>query len=94
MKSIDELIDSDQPLPEPDSAPEQELHWQRQQRATAQYVISLDQELQRFIQLRFVDEHSQYEVMDQMKITRRRVRTLEKKVQVGLRKFLIKQGLR
>jgi len=61
--------------------------------ATAKYVESLDPQARRFVELRFEQERSQEEVARTMNLTRRRVRTLEKHVHVGLRSFLEARGL-
>lgn len=61
--------------------------------ATAQFVGSLDPEQRRFVELRFEQERAQEDVAKAMKITRRRVRTLEARVHAGLRAFLEARGL-
>lgn len=61
--------------------------------ATANYVASLDPEQRRFVELRFEQERSQDDVARAMDITRRRIRTLEKRVHAGLRAFLEARGL-
>ena len=63
------------------------------QAATALFVETLDPELRRFVELRFEQERSQEDVAQTMNLTRRRVRTLEKHVRVGLRVFLSERGL-
>ena len=61
--------------------------------ATARFVASLDPEQRRFVELRFEQERAQEDVAEAMKITRRRVRTLEARVHAGLRASLEAQGL-
>lgn len=63
------------------------------QAATALFVAALDPEQRRFVELRFEQERSQEDVARAMNLTRRRVRTLEKHVRVGLRGFLAERGL-
>lgn len=72
---------------------EQHLDWQHLQRATSAFIQSLDPEQRNFVQLRFVEELSQYEIVRRLNITRRRVRTLEKKVMTGLKQYLKTRGL-
>ncbi len=73
--------------------PEADLHTKRLREATQAFMKTQDEEVQTFVKLRFVQELSQYEVLEQMKITRRRVRTLEKRALEGLRGYLAKKGL-
>jgi RNA polymerase sigma-70 factor (ECF subfamily) len=61
--------------------------------ATREFVASLDEESRTFVAQRFEGELSQDEVAANMRITRRRVRTLEERVQTGLRRHLTKRGL-
>ncbi|MGH1346489.1 MAG: RNA polymerase sigma factor [Nannocystales bacterium] len=63
------------------------------QAATAQFVETLDPEQRRFVELRFEQERSQEDVARAMNLTRRRVRTLDKRVRAGLREFLSGRGL-
>lgn len=62
--------------------------------ATATYLDSLDPRERRFVELRFEQERSQEDVAGAMTITRRKVRTLETRVQAGLRAFLEARGLK
>lgn len=73
--------------------PEADLHRQRLKEATQAFLASQDAELQRFVTLRFVEDRSQYEVLEAMAVTRRRVRTLERRALEGLRAFLAARGL-
>ncbi len=61
--------------------------------ATASFVQGLDPEQRRFVELRFEQERSQEEVARVMSLSRRRIRTLERRVQVGLHAFLAERGL-
>ncbi|MBV1861105.1 MAG: sigma-70 family RNA polymerase sigma factor [Nannocystaceae bacterium] len=63
------------------------------QAATALFVDGLDPEHRRFVELRFEQEQSQEDVARAMNLTRRRVRTLEKHVRLGLHAFLSERGL-
>lgn len=71
---------------------ETDLDWLAQRRETVRYVSGLAPELQRLVQLRFEAELSQDETAAAMAISRRRVRTLEARVQRGLRKALRRVG--
>jgi len=71
----------------------EDLHWKQLAAATAEHVATLDPESRRLIALRFEQELSQDEVATQMGVSRRRVRTLEDRVQHGLRKWLQSKGL-
>jgi RNA polymerase sigma-70 factor, ECF subfamily len=76
----------------PDDA-EDELHWQRLTAAAHEYVAGLTAELREFVRLRFEEELPQHEVADRMKVSRRRVRTLERRAQTGLCRFLKRRKL-
>jgi RNA polymerase sigma factor (sigma-70 family) len=67
--------------------------WGEQRRATAAYIATLAPELQRLVKLRFEDELTQDQVAEALGVSRRRVRTLEARVQSGLRKALRRAGL-
>jgi RNA polymerase sigma-70 factor (ECF subfamily) len=71
----------------------EDLHWKQLAAATAEHVATLDAESRRLIALRFEQELSQDDVAEAMGISRRRVRTLEDRVQHGLRKWLQSKGL-
>jgi RNA polymerase sigma-70 factor (ECF subfamily) len=73
--------------------PEVDLDRRRLDEATRAFLATQSEELQTFVRLRFVEERSQYEVLEAMKVTRRRVRTLEKQALSGLRAFLADRGL-
>ena len=61
--------------------------------ATAAYVATLSDEARRLVALRFEAELSQDETAEKLGVTRRRIRTLERDVQDGLRTYLKSRGL-
>jgi RNA polymerase sigma-70 factor, ECF subfamily len=67
--------------------------WREQRRETAAYVAGLAPELQQLVKLRFEDELSQEQTAAALGISRRRVRTLEARIERGLRKVLWRAGL-
>lgn len=83
----------DRLLPPEPAEPEVELHRQRLAEVTQAFLADQDEELRTFVRLRFEQDASQYEVLEAMGITRRRVRTLEKRALEGLRAFLAARGL-
>lgn len=87
------LDDSDAELviaPEP---AETDAAWAAQRRETVAYIASLSPELQSLVKLRFEDELSQEQAAAALGISRRRVRTLEARIERGLRKVLRRAGL-
>jgi RNA polymerase sigma-70 factor (ECF subfamily) len=86
---IDDLIEKNAPVAEP---PEDELHWRSLTLVARSFLSTLDEEARRVVALRFEEQLSQDEVAQRMKITRRRVRTLEERVQAGLRRCLRERG--
>jgi RNA polymerase sigma-70 factor (ECF subfamily) len=62
---------------------------QQRDRAAA-YIATLDAEARELVRLRFTLELSQAATAEQLRVTRRRVRTVEARVIAGLRKFLKK----
>jgi RNA polymerase sigma factor (sigma-70 family) len=90
VADLDEVVPlAGQELPDPEG----ELEWSQQREATCEYLASVSEMVQEFVRLRFEQELGQAEVAAQLGITRRRVRTLEQRVQRGLRRHLIKCGL-
>ncbi len=85
---LEEVISQD---PEPTTA-EDDLDWQRCMDSTRDYLSKQSEMMQRFVQLRFVRELPQLDVAKEMKLSRWRIRSLEKKAQNGLRKHLKKRG--
>ena len=77
---------------EPDTT-ESDAAWIQQCRETAAYIASLAPELQQLVKLRFEDEISQNDAAAALGVSRRRVRTLEARIQRGLRKALKRAGL-
>lgn len=83
-----DLDDDSMPAPEDEGSREEQLHFERLRAATLEYLEGCDEEMQRFVRLRFEGRTSQYDVVREMGITRRRARTLEKRAREGLRDFL------
>jgi RNA polymerase sigma-70 factor, ECF subfamily len=73
---------------EPAPNPPEDLHWRRLSEATSHYLAELSAEQRELVRLRFEEERSQIEAAEQMHVSRRRVRTLEARVQAGLRRHL------
>jgi RNA polymerase sigma-70 factor (ECF subfamily) len=86
---VDDLIDRDAPMPEP----EEDMDWRNQRRVAIRYMETLPGDLRELVQLRFVDCRSQASVAEALGITRRRVRTLEKRCLAGLVTLLEKEKL-
>ena len=76
-----------EPLPEEES-PEEALHWRRLSEATREFCAAADPKTREFIRLRFEEDLSQRDLAERLKVTRRKVRTLEDKVRSELRRFL------
>jgi RNA polymerase sigma factor (sigma-70 family) len=76
--------------PEVDEIDEQ---WLAQRRETTTYIAGLAPDLQQLVKLRFEDELSQEDTAKALGVSRRRVRTLEARIQRGLRKALRRAGL-
>jgi RNA polymerase sigma-70 factor (ECF subfamily) len=72
---------------------EETLDWQAKLQATQEFVAGLPDIERRFVTLRFVDEQPQADVAAALKVTRRRVRTLEKRIQDRLQQHLHARGL-
>jgi len=70
-----------------------DLHWTTLLAAAKEYVATLDAESQQLVNLRFEEELSQDEVAAKMGCSRRRVRTVEDRVQHSLRSWLKQRGL-
>ena len=75
------------------NSPEEALHWKKLQEATQEYIATLSELLRSFVRLRFEQELGQRAVAEHLGLSRWRVRSLEKKVQDGLRRFLRRRGL-
>ena len=87
---IDSLLAANAALPTDQPV---DLDWKAQLAATAEYLATLDPESRTIVTLRFEDELSQDEVAAKVGCTRRRVRTVEARVQDELRRFLKTRGL-
>ena len=72
---------------------EQSLHWQACLQASNAYVAALDETAREFVTLRFRKEMPQLEVAAALGISRWKVRSLEKRVQRGLEKYLSRMNL-
>lgn len=73
--------------------PDDDPDWAVQRREAVTYLGTLPAEQQQLVKLRFEDERSQDETAAALGVSRRRVRTLEARIQKGLRKALRKAGL-
>ena len=85
----------DDPASEPVAAEAdvETAEWREQRQETVTYVAGLAPDLQRLVKLRFEDELSQEQTAAALGISRRRVRTLEARIERGLRKALRRAGL-
>ena len=72
---------------------EDDLHLRQLEAAAEEFVNTQDDETREFVRLRFVEELSQAEAAERAGVTRRRVRTLEARVQHDLRAYLRRLGL-
>lgn len=91
-RPIDEWLADDE-LPDElnlDTDPE----WRALVQIAGDFVKTLDDEMKQFVKLRYEDQGSQYDVAAAMGITRRRVRTLEDRVEKALKKAIAKKGAR
>ena len=86
---LDDLVSADAPAPEG----EEDLDWKRQRAVASSYMESLPDELREFVRLRFVEGLPQIKVAKSLGITRRRVRTLERRALRGLLKLLQREKL-
>jgi RNA polymerase sigma factor (sigma-70 family) len=86
LGEVDELVDAGDPATAPD--PEDDLHWRELSEVTAAFVAALDAESREVIRLRFESELSQDVVAAQLGCSRRRVRTVEHRVEAGLKRHL------
>ncbi|MEM9728402.1 MAG: sigma-70 family RNA polymerase sigma factor [Myxococcota bacterium] len=72
---------------------EEDLDWNRQREAAARYMDALPETEREFVRLRFVEALPQTKVAEALGITRRRVRTLEKRALRGLLQLLKREKL-
>ena len=70
-----------------------DLHWQKLAAATAEYVATLGPDAREVVRRRFEEGDSQDKVAEALGWTRRKVRTVERDVQEGLRSWLKRRGL-
>ena len=75
------------------AAEESRLHWQRCLAASDSYFSALDKKTQRFVALRFREELPLLEVARQLHMSRWKARSLEKKLQLNLHRYLQREGL-
>ncbi|CAN5167377.1 hypothetical protein BH11MYX1_BH11MYX1_35220 [soil metagenome] len=88
--SLDQLdLDALQPAAEEPPDPD----WVKLSAATAEYVATLAPLEREFVKLRFDEGASQDRVAEALACTRRKVRTLERDIQRGLRSWLKQRGL-
>jgi RNA polymerase sigma factor (sigma-70 family) len=73
--------------------PHEDLHWKRLSEATREFLAEQSQEVQDVVRLRFEEAGSQDAVAQALGISRRRVRTLEARIQKQLHKHLKSAGL-
>jgi RNA polymerase sigma factor (sigma-70 family) len=84
---IDDLLDTRADLAvRPEHA--DDLHWRSLSEATTGFLATLDPEAREIVRLRFEAELSQDAVAEQLGCSRRRVRTVEHRVQAGLKRHL------
>jgi RNA polymerase sigma-70 factor (ECF subfamily) len=91
---IDRLLETNAALPaEPPARPDSDLDWLRLSRSAREFLAGLDSETRELVRLRFEEDRSQEDAAEQMRVSRRRVRTLEARVVARLRRHLRKAGL-
>jgi RNA polymerase sigma factor (sigma-70 family) len=86
---LERLLATNTELP----AEPEDLDWIKRVAVAKEFTATLDAETQRIVQLRFEDERSQDDVAAELGCSRRRVRTVERDVQLELRKWLQQRGL-
>ncbi len=91
LGDIDEILDSDQPLPDED--PASLAHFNRQREATRNWAAALPEELRAVYRFRYEQAMGQEQTAAGLGISRRRVRTLEGRLRRLLRKHLKKKRL-
>jgi RNA polymerase sigma factor (sigma-70 family) len=85
------LIPVEEPMDEVEiveEVPEENLEWRRLRAATLEFCAATKSPLREFIQLRFVEDLSQRDLAEKMKVTRRQVRTWEEQVRADLQRYL------
>ena len=84
--NLDEILDAGDLVTVPDH--EEDLHWRLLSEATTVFLAALDPESCEVVRLRFESELSQDAVADQLGCSRRRVRTVERRVKAQLARHL------
>lgn len=74
-------------------SPEEELTWRRLRTETTRYLAGCSEEMKTFATLRYEQDLSQQSVAEVMAVSRRKVRSLEARIERGLRSHLKKLGL-
>jgi RNA polymerase sigma factor (sigma-70 family) len=69
-------------------SPEERIHWQQCLDATDDFISSLKATEQQFVKLRYQEELPQTEVAERLKLSRWKVRAMEKRIQARLKKHL------
>jgi RNA polymerase sigma factor (sigma-70 family) len=89
---IEELLEADGDL---EARPEREedLHWKKLSAATSEFLAGVDRESRELVRLRFEEELSQDTVAEQLGCSRRRVRTVESRLQKLLLRHLRRLGM-
>ncbi len=71
---------------------DEDLHWKTLSAATTEFLATVDSESRAIVRLRFEEDLSQDSVAQQLQCSRRRVRTVESRVQKQLRRYLRSRG--
>lgn len=89
---IDDLLEANTDLA---AAPdhEEDLHWKKLSTATATFLAALDAQTRDVVRLRFEDGRSQEAAAEELGCTRRKIRSLESRVQKQLLRHLKQLGL-
>ncbi|MGE0867969.1 MAG: RNA polymerase sigma factor [Kofleriaceae bacterium] len=85
LDNVDDLPDANVELT---VAPEDDLHWKALSAVTAELVASLDDESRAVVRLRYEQELSQDAAASELGCTRRRIRTIERRIEAELRRRL------
>src|SRR5690606_35831433 len=92
LGDIDALLERNADLAAMPS-PEEDLHWKTLEAEASAVLAELDPESRELVRLRFEEELSQDEVAARLGCSRRRVRTVEARVQKAVRARLRRLGL-
>ncbi|MCB9555564.1 MAG: RNA polymerase sigma factor [Deltaproteobacteria bacterium] len=85
---IDQLIDADAPIADAPLTSEEQVAWQRDIGRVHEFLKTVDAQMARYVRLRFVDELPQRQIAAAMDVTRRRVRTLDRRLKQEFLRFL------